>query len=217
MKCFATPPGVAGVTALAAAGQAPARCSGTPGANAQSCSGRQAGATSEALAGSASPGVGGAWTLPGGDLHNTRDVASTIASSNVGKLGAAWYVPIESTGLARSAGVDEERAAAVLLVGAAGADLPSQHGRPGGPEVPLRHLPRLRRPTPVVRRAPSGRMGTRRAHQHLPHGLALPPPPPRHPPARLAARRHPGSVVLLDHPGRETVLVPTPRPPTRSG
>jgi outer membrane protein assembly factor BamB len=38
------------------------------------------------------------WTLPNGNLQNTRDVASTINASNVSKLGVAWTVPIKATG-----------------------------------------------------------------------------------------------------------------------
>ena len=37
--------------------------------------------------------------LPGGNLQNTRDVASAITSSNVSTLGVAWCVPVESTGV----------------------------------------------------------------------------------------------------------------------
>jgi outer membrane protein assembly factor BamB len=69
------------------------------------CSAKQAaGAASSAPAGAAGPGVAPAWTLPGGNLQNTRDVASAITASNVARLGVAWCVPIESTGLAGSAG-----------------------------------------------------------------------------------------------------------------
>ncbi|MGO8961831.1 MAG: PQQ-binding-like beta-propeller repeat protein [Streptosporangiaceae bacterium] len=45
--------------------------------------------------GSPSPAVAAGWTLPGGNLQNTRDVASAITSSNVSKLGVAWCVPIQ--------------------------------------------------------------------------------------------------------------------------
>jgi alcohol dehydrogenase (cytochrome c) len=100
-------PAVAGVTLLAAAGLAAAGCSTSSGssASAAGCSGKQAGAASTGPAGSAGPGVAAGWTLPGGDLQNTRDVASPITSANVGRLGVAWCVPVESTGLARSAGL----------------------------------------------------------------------------------------------------------------
>ena len=45
------------------------------------------------------------WTLPGGNLANTRDVTSPITSSNVSTLGVAWCVPVESTGVTRAAGL----------------------------------------------------------------------------------------------------------------
>jgi outer membrane protein assembly factor BamB len=44
-------------------------------------------------AGAAKAAAGG-WALPGGNLANTRDVASAITSSNVSKLGVAWTVPL---------------------------------------------------------------------------------------------------------------------------
>jgi glucose dehydrogenase len=47
-----------------------------------------------AAAGSANPAVAAGWSLPGGNLANTRDVASAITSSNVSKLGVAWSVPL---------------------------------------------------------------------------------------------------------------------------
>jgi len=37
------------------------------------------------------------WSLPGGNLANTRDVASAITSSNVLQLGVAWTVPLRIT------------------------------------------------------------------------------------------------------------------------
>jgi outer membrane protein assembly factor BamB len=40
------------------------------------------------------PAVAAAWTLPGGNLANTRDVASAITSSDVARLGVAWTVPL---------------------------------------------------------------------------------------------------------------------------
>jgi alcohol dehydrogenase (cytochrome c) len=96
----------AGVTVLAAASLAAAGCSASSGGHSSvaACSGKRAGAASTVPA---SPGVSAGWTLPGGNLQNTRDVASAITSANVGRLGVAWCVPIESTGLAGSAGVDD--------------------------------------------------------------------------------------------------------------
>jgi alcohol dehydrogenase (cytochrome c) len=74
------------------------------------CSGRPAagGAAStpggSAAGGSPSPAIAAAWTLPGGNLQNTRDVVSSVSSSNVSALGVAWCVPVESTGEAGAAG-----------------------------------------------------------------------------------------------------------------
>jgi len=51
------------------------------------------------------PAVAAAWTLPGGNLANTRDVASPITSSDVATLGVAWCVPVESTGVTHAAGL----------------------------------------------------------------------------------------------------------------
>jgi alcohol dehydrogenase (cytochrome c) len=108
MKCLVTRTGVAGVTVLAAASLVVVGCSGsTSRASVPSCSGREAGAASTVPVHSASPGVAAAWTLPGGDIHNTRDVASAITASNVAQLGVAWCVPIESTGGASAAGVTD--------------------------------------------------------------------------------------------------------------
>jgi len=39
--------------------------------------------------------VAAGWTLPGGTLANTRDVASAITSTNVARLGVAWTVPLQ--------------------------------------------------------------------------------------------------------------------------
>ena len=49
-------------------------------------------------------GVAAAWTVPGGDMQNTR-MSRAITSANVGRLGVAWCVPIESTGERISAGL----------------------------------------------------------------------------------------------------------------
>jgi alcohol dehydrogenase (cytochrome c) len=108
VRCLVARTGVAGVTVLAAAGLAIAGCStGTTHASAPRCSGKQTAAAGDVPAGATGPGVAAGWTLPGGNLANTRDVASAITSSNVARLGVAWCVPIESTGLAGSVGVDD--------------------------------------------------------------------------------------------------------------
>ena len=87
--CFRWRPAAAGVTLLAAAGLAAAGCSTSSGSSSSvaGCSGQQAGAASAVPASSASPGVAAAWTLPGGNMQNTRDVASAITSSNVATAG----------------------------------------------------------------------------------------------------------------------------------
>jgi alcohol dehydrogenase (cytochrome c) len=98
---------VAGAALLAAAGLAVAGCaSSTPKASTSGCTAGHgaAGAVKSATPGSASQGVAAAWTLPNGNLQSTRDVASGITASDVARLGVAWCVPIESTGLAGSTG-----------------------------------------------------------------------------------------------------------------
>jgi outer membrane protein assembly factor BamB len=49
-------------------------------------------------------GVGAAWTLPGADLANTRDVASPIDSANVKTLGVSWCVPVPTNARGQSDG-----------------------------------------------------------------------------------------------------------------
>jgi alcohol dehydrogenase (cytochrome c) len=86
---------------LAAAGLMASGCSSSAHTVSTSAcsSGRAASSTGTgAAAGSAGPGVASAWTLPGANLQNTRDVASAITVSNVAQLGVAWCVPVESTG-----------------------------------------------------------------------------------------------------------------------
>jgi alcohol dehydrogenase (cytochrome c) len=104
MRYLGTRTGVASVTLLAAASLAAAGCtSSTTNASAPSCHAKQATAGA-ASSQPASPAAAAAWTLPGGNLQNTRDVASPITSSNVATLGVAWCVPIESTGEAGANG-----------------------------------------------------------------------------------------------------------------
>jgi alcohol dehydrogenase (cytochrome c) len=102
-------PMAAGLSLVVAAGLAVGGCGGSgstaaplachPGAPAGGTSGAappsSAPTSSKSQAGgSANPAVAAAWTLPGGNLANTRDVASAINSSNVSKLGVAWTVPL---------------------------------------------------------------------------------------------------------------------------
>jgi alcohol dehydrogenase (cytochrome c) len=53
------------------------------------------------------------WTLPGANLQNTRDVASSIDSANVATLGVAWCVPIPAS----SAGTDGYATTPVVVNG----------------------------------------------------------------------------------------------------
>ncbi len=98
-------PAAAGVILTAAACLAVVGCaSSKSSSSAPSCAKPGAARTA---AYSSPPGATEGWTLPGGDLQNTRDVASPIASSNVAQLGVAWCVPIESTGEASSVGLTD--------------------------------------------------------------------------------------------------------------
>jgi alcohol dehydrogenase (cytochrome c) len=82
---------------VVAAGLAIGGCSSGPRAvSAAQCiaggSSSPAAAGTAGTAGTVSTSSG--WTLPGGNLQNTRDVASAITSSNVSELGVAWCVPL---------------------------------------------------------------------------------------------------------------------------
>ncbi len=97
----------AGVSLAVLASLAAVGCSGggsKSSSAAPPCFGKHAvvGSTTPAGTGSAPPpartAAAAAWTLPGGNLQNTRDVASAITSSNVSKLGVAWTVPIHALG-----------------------------------------------------------------------------------------------------------------------
>src|SRR5450755_1707537 len=109
MRCFVQRPVVAGVTLLVAAGLAVGGCSSKSSSSSStaSCFTRHAaaGTAGSAPGGSPDPAVAAGWTLPGGNLANTRDVASPITTSNVSTLGVAWCVPVESTGATRAAGL----------------------------------------------------------------------------------------------------------------
>jgi outer membrane protein assembly factor BamB len=107
VRCLAKRTGFAGVAVLVAAGLAAGGCGSSSSPSAVTCSAKHAaaGPASSAPAGTPGPGVAAGWTLPGGNLQNTRDVASAIDSSDVTELGVAWCVPVESTGSARAAGL----------------------------------------------------------------------------------------------------------------
>jgi len=100
-------PTAAGVTLLTAAGLIAGGCgsSGTGSVSTQSCTSRSAPAVRGSGSGSTSASSTGnspapantaapAWSLPGADLQNTRDVESAITSENVSQLGVAWTVPL---------------------------------------------------------------------------------------------------------------------------
>jgi outer membrane protein assembly factor BamB len=80
-------------------------CNSTPSHRSSECASHSA-STGEATAVANSPdqGVAPGWTLPGGNLQNTRDVVSAITSSNVASLGVAWCVPIAAAASAAVAG-----------------------------------------------------------------------------------------------------------------
>jgi outer membrane protein assembly factor BamB len=91
---------------LVAAGMAAGGCASSAKPSAASCFAKSAAAgTASGPAGTPNRAVAAGWTLPGGNLANTRDVASPITSSNVSTLGVAWCVPVESTGVTRAAGL----------------------------------------------------------------------------------------------------------------
>lgn len=89
-------PAVAGAALVVAVGLIAGGCSTTTSSSssgALTCpSKRGAAVTGSAPAATGRPAPG--WTQPGADLANTRDVASTITSTDVAKLGVAWTVPL---------------------------------------------------------------------------------------------------------------------------
>ena len=92
-------PGAVGVSLVAAAVLAVGGC-GSSGSTTAPLACPPAAGAAGAAAGPATPAaaakaaVAAGWALPGGNLANTRDVASAITSSNVSKLGVAWTVPL---------------------------------------------------------------------------------------------------------------------------
>jgi len=63
-------------------------------ASASASSGSATAAAASAAPTASSSAVASSWTQPNGNLAGTRDVASSISSSNVSKLGVAWAVPL---------------------------------------------------------------------------------------------------------------------------
>ena len=113
-----------GVSLGLAAGLAVSGCGGNASSPAAACSsGPSAGNTAASGPGNGNAGsspdavTAAGWTLPGGNLANTRDVASAITSANVSKLGVAWCVPIESTGKAQTIGFTDGYATTPVIVG----------------------------------------------------------------------------------------------------
>src|ERR1700689_2314914 len=96
MRRFVKLPVVAGAVLVVAASLAAGGCGGSStSSTAAACSAKPP----------AVPAAPADWTLPGGNLANTRDVTSPITSSNVSTLGVAWCVPVESTGVTKAAGL----------------------------------------------------------------------------------------------------------------
>ena len=97
---------VIGVSLVIAASLAAGGCGSSSNSSTPSCFTKAAAAGSSSAPGAAgksgtpsSPAATRAaagWTQPGGNLQNTRDVASAINNSNVSKLGVAWTVPIKA-------------------------------------------------------------------------------------------------------------------------
>jgi outer membrane protein assembly factor BamB len=109
---------VAGVTVLVAASLATSACGSSGSSSAANCLTQHAAAAAASAVpgGPPDPAAAAAWTLPGADLQNTRDVASAITASNVAHLGVAWCVPVESTGEARSVGLTDGFTATPVVV-----------------------------------------------------------------------------------------------------
>jgi outer membrane protein assembly factor BamB len=118
MRCLVKRPTAAGVTLLVAASLAVGGCGSSSNSSRASCFSNPAatGQAGSAPSGAPNPAAAAAWTLPGGNLANTRDVASAISSSDVSTLGVAWCVPVESTGATRSAGLTDGYATTPVVV-----------------------------------------------------------------------------------------------------
>jgi alcohol dehydrogenase (cytochrome c) len=110
---------VAGVILTVAAGVAAGGCAssstrpGVAGCSSQHAAAGQAGG---APGGSPDPAVAAGWTLPGGNLASTRDVASAITGSDVPTLGVAWCVPLQARGVRGRAGLGDGYATTAIVV-----------------------------------------------------------------------------------------------------
>jgi alcohol dehydrogenase (cytochrome c) len=117
MRCSVKRPAAASIILLVAAGMAAGGCTSSSKSSTASCFAKSAAAgTASTAPSSPGPAVAAGWTLPGGNLANTRDVASTITSANVATLGVAWCVPVESTGATRAAGLSNGYATTPVVV-----------------------------------------------------------------------------------------------------
>ena len=96
-----------GLSLAVAAGLAAGGCGSSSGPGRPACPAKPAAVSGTSAAGGpATPAAAGraggpaqravaaGWSRPGGNLQNTRDVASVITSSNVSRLGVAWTVPL---------------------------------------------------------------------------------------------------------------------------
>ena len=108
MRCSGKRYPAASITLLVAAGLAVGGCGSTSNSSTAGCLSKSVPP--------AAPGAAAGWTLPGGNLQNTRDVASPITSSNVSQLGVAWCVPVESTGATKAAGLTDSYSTTPVVV-----------------------------------------------------------------------------------------------------
>jgi alcohol dehydrogenase (cytochrome c) len=118
MRCFPQQTGVAIVILLLIASLAVSGCGSSGSSGTASCSAQHGapGSVGSAPGASPNPAVAAGWALPGGNLANTRDVASPISSSNVSTLGVAWCVPVQSTGTRGAAGLSDGYATTPVVV-----------------------------------------------------------------------------------------------------
>jgi alcohol dehydrogenase (cytochrome c) len=108
-------PATAGVAMMIVAGIAVAGCGSNKSASAMGCLATHSVPTqaNKSSGASTDPSAASAWTLPGANQQNTRDVASSINSANVAALGVAWCVPIPAS----PAGVTDGYATTPVIVG----------------------------------------------------------------------------------------------------
>ena len=110
-------PAVASMILTVAAGLAVGGCASSANSSAAGCSAHHGARPGRGTpSGSRNPAAAAGWTLPGGNLANTRDVASAITSSNVSTLGVAWCVPVEFTGATHAAGLTDGYATTPVVV-----------------------------------------------------------------------------------------------------